>query len=267
MNWLGLSGKRILVVGVANKKSVAWHIGQALIEAGADPVFSVFDQETADRCAKWFPGRQTFLCNVEKKEEIEALAGSLADAGVPLSGMVHSIAFADYSDGMKPFHETRREAFLQAVQISAFSLVELSNALKDQFTADASVVTISISTTTMAAEPYGFMGPAKAALDSAVVFLAKSFSAFSGVRFNSVRAGLLKTSSSAGIPGYIDYYLFAEKATLRKQALRTSEVADSALYLLSPRSSGMNGQGMILDGGMFCNYFDREIVRTVSGAD
>jgi len=94
-------------------------------------------------------------------------------------------------------------------------------------------VAISISTTRMAAENYGYMGPVKAALDSALCFLAKSFSAFSNVRFNAVCAGLLKTSASAGIPGYVDSYLFAEQLTLRKKALTTAEAAHAAAFLLS----------------------------------
>ena len=109
----------------------------------------------------------------------------------------------------------------------------------------------------MAAEDYGYMAPAKAALDSSLCFLAKSFSAFSRVRFNSVNAGLLKTSASAGIPGYIDSYLFAEQSTLRKKALTTGEVANAALFLLSRRSSGINAQGIVLDAGMATNYFDK----------
>jgi enoyl-[acyl-carrier protein] reductase I len=92
------------------------------------------------------------------------------------------------------------------------------------------------------------------------VFLAKSFSAFSEVRFNSVNAGLLKTSASAGIPGYLESYLFAERATLRKRALKTEEVADAVLFLLSERSSGVNAQGLVVDAGMGVNFFDREIV-------
>jgi enoyl-[acyl-carrier protein] reductase I len=115
----------------------------------------------------------------------------------------------------------------------------------------------------MAVESYGYMAPAKAALDSSVVFLAKSFSRFSKVRFNAVRAGLLKTASSAGIPGYVDNYLFAEHATLRKESLTTQEVADVAVFLLSERSSGINGQGIVVDAGMFCNYFDADIVKHV----
>jgi len=123
------------------------------------------------------------------------------------------------------------------------------------------VVTLSISTTQMASESYGYMAPVKAALDSSLVFLAKSFSRFSRVRFNAVAPGLLKTSASAGIPGYVEAYLYAEEATLRKKAVETEEAANVAAFLLSPRSSGINGQRIVVDAGMSVNYFDRELVR------
>jgi enoyl-[acyl-carrier protein] reductase I len=127
------------------------------------------------------------------------------------------------------------------------------------------VVTITISTTKMAAENYGYMAPIKAALDSSLCFLAKSFSEFSRVRFNAVAPSLLKTSASAGIPGYIDSYLYAENAILRKSALTTQEASNTAAFLLSERSSGINCQTIVVDAGMSVNYFDKEIVtKTVS---
>jgi enoyl-[acyl-carrier protein] reductase I len=116
----------------------------------------------------------------------------------------------------------------------------------------------------MASESYGFMAPVKAALDSSLVFLAKSFSRFSQVRFNAVGAGLLKTSASAGIPGYVDAYLFAEKAIPRGKGLKTQEAADTAVFLLSPRSSGINAQTIVVDAGMSTNYFDQSIIKKVA---
>ena len=89
-----------------------------------------------------------------------------------------------------------------------------------------------------------------------------SSATFSAIRFNAVAPGLLKTSASAGIPGYIDSYLFAEKAILRKKALTTQEVADAAVFLLSPRASGITAQTLVVDAGMDINYFDKEILRT-----
>ena len=124
------------------------------------------------------------------------------------------------------------------------------------------MVTIGISSTEVTAENYGYMAPIKASLEASVRYLAKSFSKDSAVRFNSVNAGPLKTSASAGIPGYLVNYLYAEKLTFRKKALQTDEVANLATFLLSERSSGINGQGIVIDAGMGLNYFDREIVET-----
>jgi enoyl-[acyl-carrier protein] reductase I len=121
-------------------------------------------------------------------------------------------------------------------------------------------VTIGISSLLVTPDNYGYMGPIKAALESATRFLAKSFGA-QGVRFNVVGAGPLKTSASAGIPGYIESYLYAEKLTFRKRNLSTDEVAHTALFLLSPRSSGVNGTTVVVDAGLGSNYFDEEIIK------
>jgi enoyl-[acyl-carrier protein] reductase I len=177
--------------------------------------------------------------------------------------MLHSIAFANFSEGMVPIHTARRADFLQAADISCFSLIAMAGALRERFSDDASVVALSISDTSLATENYSYMGPIKAALDSAVAFLAQSFSRFSRVRFNAVKAGPLRTAASAGIPGYLDNYLFAEKMTLRKRALETEEVARAAAFLLSPAASGINGQGVVVDAGLSVNGFDPEVVARV----
>ena len=260
MSFLNLEGKRFLVMGVANRKSVAWAITKSLEEAGAEVIHSVRSEARLESLQKLLVDRKAYLCDVEFPEQIAALAEQVETDYGSLDGIVHSIAFANYSEGFKPFHETVRKDFLQATSISAFSLVEVANAFKPILNNEASVVSIGISSTDVTAENYGYMAPIKAALDSAVVFLAKSFSAFGRVRFNAVRAGLLKTSSSAGISGDVDSWLHAERATLRKEGLRTEEVAATTLYLLSPRSSGINGQGIVVDAGMSSNYFDGEIV-------
>lgn len=260
-DFLQLAGKNVLVLGVANRKSVACHTARVLSEAGANVIFAVRSEERRDTVGKLFPDAPVYICDVEHQEQIDRLRDEVTANHQSLQGIVHSIAFADYSEGWLPFHETPRSAFLQAVDISCFSLIAVSNAMREILDPEhGSVVTISISTTRMAAENYGYMAPVKAALDSAVCFLAKSFSQFSRVRFNAVGPGLLKTSASAGIPGYVDSYLYAERATLRKQAVQTEEVANAVAFLLSPRSSGINAQGLVLDAGMAINYFDREFV-------
>ncbi|MDP7556970.1 MAG: SDR family oxidoreductase [Nitrospinaceae bacterium] len=260
MSFLHLENKNFLVTGVANKKSVAFHIGKILQEEGANVLYSVRSEERKKTVEKLMAPAPVYVCDVEHEEEIKNLQKEVSGKIDTLHGLVHSVAFANYADGLKPFHETSKKDFLQSVDITCYSLIRLTDAFKDMFYPRASVVTVSISTTRMAAENYGYMAPAKAALDSSLCFLAKSFSAFSKVRFNSVNAGLLKTSASAGIPGYIDSYLHAEELTLRKEALTTQEVANCATFLLSECSSGINAQGIVLDAGMSVNYFDKDIV-------
>jgi enoyl-[acyl-carrier protein] reductase I len=266
-DFLGLTGKTFLVMGVANKKSVAYRIAAIIEQSGGEVIYSVRSESRKESLAKLLRDRRVLVCDVEKQEEIDALAQQIHADKVTLAGLVHSIAFADYPEGIRPFHETTRAQFLQAVDISAFSLTKVCNALKDSFAPDASVVTIGISTTRMASESYGFMAPIKAALESSLAFLTKSFSRFSEVRFNAVAAGLLKTSASAGIPGYVDSYLFAEKVIPRGRAVETDEVAGAAIFLLSPRSSGITAQSIVVDAGMSINYFDASVVGAVTSDD
>ncbi|AHF91395.1 trans-2-enoyl-ACP reductase [Opitutaceae bacterium TAV5] len=268
-DFLQLAGKTVLVLGVANRKSVAWLTAKTLEEQGARVLYSVRSEVRKKSLETLLGDRPVFVCDVEHEGAAERLAAEVAAAQAaaglgPIHGIVHSIAFANYSDGFKAFYETKRADFLQATAISAFSLVELARAFKPHLASDASVVTIGISSLLVTPDNYGYMGPVKAALESAARFLAKSFStetATRDVRFNVVGAGPLKTSASAGIPGYLESYLYAEKLTFRKKNLSTQEVANAALFLLSPRSSGINGTTLTIDAGLGSNYFDAEIIR------
>jgi len=263
-DFLQLSGQTLLVLGVANRKSVAYHVGRLLTEQGAHVLYSVRSQQRKVELSRFLPEADLFVCDVEQDEEIAQLRDQIAAQHPRLAGLLHSIAFAEYSEGLKPFHQTPKRDFLRAIDVSCYSLLALAREFQPLLAPDASVVTISISTTRMASENYGYMAPIKAALDSAVVFLAKSYSEFSQVRFNAVSPGLLKTSASAGIPGYVDAYLYAEQITLRRRAVQTDEVANVAAFLLSPRSSGINAQHLIVDAGMSVNYFDRDLIRRAS---
>jgi enoyl-[acyl-carrier protein] reductase I len=264
MNFLQLVDKKIIVFGLANRKSVACAIAKLLQEAGAEVIHVVRSPVRKETAEKLFPGSRVFVCDVENEDNIARVRKEIFETiDGKIHGIVHSIAFANYADGFKPFHETNKKDFLQAMNISCFSLIAICKHFKEMIDADGSVVTISISTTRMAAENYGYMAPIKAALESSLCFLAKSFSGFSNVRFNAVCPGLLKTSASAGIPGYVDSYLYAEKLTLRKKGVKTSEVADIAAFLLSGRSSGITAQTVVADGGMGINYFDADIISKV----
>jgi len=261
MSYLALANKTFVVFGFANRKSVACAVARILMEEGAEVIHVVRTEERLNTAQKMFPDSRVHICDVEDENNIIRVSQEIGkDLDGNLSGIVHSIAFANYSEGIKAYHETVKKDFLQAIDISCFSLTSIANHFKDLLADNASVVSISISTTRMAAENYGYMAPVKAALESSLCFLAKSFSNFSKVRFNAVCPGLLKTSASAGIPGYIDSYLYAEKLTLRKKALETDEVANAVAFLLSDRSSGINAQTIVIDAGMGINFFDSEII-------
>ena len=261
-DFLQLGGRTVVVFGVANRKSVAWAVAKTLEEQGAKVIYSVRSETRRHSLTALLAARPVFVCDVEHEGAVNRLASEIAAAGHgPIHGIVHSIAFANYSAGPRAFHETTRADFLQATAVSSFSLVEIARAFKSALARDASVVTIGISSLLVTPDNYGYMGPVKAALESTARFLAKSFSADSEVRFNVVGAGPLKTSASAGIPGYVESYLYAEKLTFRKRNLDTQEVANAAAFLISPRSSGLNGTTVVVDAGLGSNYFDRDIIR------
>ena len=263
MQFLGFDGKTVVVFGVANKKSVGFHAGRVLAENGAKVVYVVHTEARREALAKKLPDAPIFVCDVEVPGDVDRVVSEIVADHPVIHGVVHAIAFANYSEGARAFQDVPAKDFLQAMQVSCHSLMDISRALKPNLDPDGAVVTISISTTTMAAENYGYMAPVKAALDSAVVFLARSFANDTRVRFNSVAPGLLKTNSAAGIPGYVDSYLYAEKVIPRGTGVRTEEVANTVAFLLSPASSGINAQRIVIDAGMSINYFDRSLVKRV----
>jgi len=260
MNFLQVCDKTFLVTGVANKKSVAYFSAKTLLDSGAQVVFTVLNEQIKTTVEKLFPEAPIYLLDVESVESLETFSSDMKRAKYQFSGVVHSIAFFDFREP-KAFHHTAWKNFSQAMNISCFSLISLVQSVEEQLLDDASIVTISISDTK--ATNYGPLGPIKACLETTVQYLAKSLSK-KGIRANSVCAGPLKTSASAGIPGYLENYLFSEKLTMRKLGVKTKEVADTVAFLLSPRSSGINATGIVVDAGMQCNHFDEEVVEIVS---
>lgn len=261
MSFLQLEGRVVVVFGVSNKKSVGFVSAKVLAEAGATVLLVSHTPERAEGVKRYLPGAEVYACDVEVEGAVAELAAQITEKHPVIHGVVHAIAYANYSEGILPFESVPRADFMQAMQISCHSLSEICAALRPNLADDASILTISISTTRMAADNYGYMAPVKAALDSAVVFLAKSFSSDSRVRVNAIAPGLLKTRSSAGIPGYVDSYLYAEAVIPRGEGVKTQEVADAVAFMLSPRSSGINAQKLVIDAGMEINYFDRSLIK------
>ncbi len=163
MDFLELTDKTIVIFGAANRKSVAFQIAALVENCGARVVHVVRSDDRKRGLAKLL-GRENgiFVCDVEHEEQIARVRDEIAAGHPRIDGLVHSIAFAPYSGGRRPFHETPKADFLRSIDISCYSLVALAGAFREQFDADGSVVTISISTTRMAAENYGYMAPVKA---------------------------------------------------------------------------------------------------------
>ncbi len=256
MSFLNLNNKKFLITGINNKKSVAFFVAKTLQDEGANLIISVQNEKQLEFVKEKYPKALTYLCDLQSTEAIQGMANDLKGKNIELNGLLHSVAFARFT--APEFHNTGFEEYQEAIRISSYSLIELSRELKSLFHQNASVVTISISS--LRATSYGYMGPIKAMLSSSVDFLAKSFSQDTQIRFNAVAAGPLKTAASAGIPGYLENYLYSEQLTLRKQGLKTQEVANTACYLLSDRSSGINATSVTVDAGMNVNYFDEKVV-------
>ena len=259
MNFLDIKDKSFLITGASNKKSIATFVAKTLIEQGARPIFLVQSEVHRERMERIFSDSPFYICDVDSEDSLAVFAEKFTTGHREIAGMLHCIAFANYQNP-RPFIETKSCDFLQAFNISCLSFIRLSNILRPSLLNDASMVTLSISNTKAAA--YGYLGPIKAALDSTVAFLAQSFAKFSNIRVNAVCSGPLKTAAAAGIPGYMNNYLYAEKLTLRKKALQTQEVANTAAFLLSTKSSGINATGVLVDAGMSVNSFDENIVAT-----
>ncbi|MBF0362110.1 MAG: SDR family oxidoreductase [Oligoflexia bacterium] len=260
-DYLQIKGKNYLIMGVFNAKSIAFNMAKTLKSLGANLIITAQNQEIISKMSKHFPSETILACDVLKEDDLRNLKETISSKKIKLDGILHSLAFADFSKGMPPLHEVSKENFFNALDVSCYSLINICRLLKDFLDSKASVVTISISN--LLATSYGHLGPIKATLQYMIPYLAKSFSEFSEVRFNSVGAGPLKTSASAGIPDYLDNYLFSEQLTLRKRSLTTEEVSNTVLFLLSQISSGINGQNIIVDAGMNLNGFDKKIVKAV----
>lgn len=155
-DFLQLAGRTVVVFGVANRKSVAWAVAKTLEEQGGKVIYSVRSETRRQSLAALLAGRPLFVCDVEQEGAVDRLAAEIAAAGHgQIHGLVHSIAFANYSAGPRAFHETTRADFLQATAVSSFSLVEISRAFKPTLAPDASVVTIGISSLLVTPEKIG----------------------------------------------------------------------------------------------------------------
>ena len=248
-----LQGKTGIVLGVANKRSIAWAIAQALAGAGMRLGFTYQGdrlKENVEELAATIPGSVVYPCDVTAEEEIAALVAGLERDLGRLDTLVHSVAFARKEDLEGDFVSTDRDGFRLAHEISSYSLVGVTRAALPllERSGSGSVIAMTYYGAEKVAPGYNVMGVAKASLEAAVRYLAADLGP-RGVRVNAISAGPVNTLSARGIRGFTGMLKHhADKAPLRRN-VELREVGDTALFLASSMSSGITGEVIYVDCG------------------
>ena len=250
---IDLSGKRALVFGVANERSIAWGIAEMLHRAGAELAFSYQDERLKGRVSKLadtLGGALLVQCDVSDDQQIASLFGEIEAQSASLDLLVHSVAYAARDDLGGDFSKTGREGFHTAMDISAYSLLPLVRhaAPLMEKKGGGSILTMTFQASERVFPGYNIMGTAKAALENEVRQLAAEFGD-RNIRINAISAGPLETLAARGIHGFLDMKrAHAEKAPLKRN-ITHDEVAKTALFLCSDLSSGITGSVIPVDAG------------------
>jgi enoyl-[acyl-carrier protein] reductase I len=248
-----LEGKTGLVFGVANKRSIAWGIAQALAREGMRLAFTYQGErlkENVEELSSTLPGSLLIPCDVTADTEIEAVYREVDEKFGRLDTLVHSVAFAPREDLENDFVKTSREGFKVAHDISAYSLVVLTRAALPLFekSGGGSVLALSYHGAVKAVEGYNLMGVAKASLEASIRYLAANLGP-QNVRVNAISAGPVNTLAARGIKGFTGMLKHhAERAPLRRN-VELEEIGNAALFLCSDMSSAITGEIMYVDCG------------------
>lgn len=246
-----LEGKTALVLGVANKWSIAYAIGAAFVREGASLILTYQGErqkETVEELGAELHASKIYPCDVTKPEELEALVSQLKQNSPVIHSVVHSIAFANREDLSRPFLETSRDGFLLAQEVSAYSLVAVSRALAPLMTDGGSITTLTYLGAVRVVQNYNVMGVAKASLEACVRYLASDMGP-KRVRVNAISAGPIKTTSARGVKDFSKVLEgVASVAPLRRNT-DTAEVGDTAVFLASDMGRGVTGNIVYVDSG------------------
>ncbi len=247
-----LEGKFALILGIANRWSLAYAIAQAFSREGATLALTYLGErqkQAIEELAKDLCVSTVLPCDVTKDEDLTALADSLSDAGRPLHAVVHSLAFANREDLARPFVDTGREGFLLAQNVSAYSLVAVARATAPLMTEGGSLTTLTYLGATRVVPNYNVMGVAKAALEAAMRYLASDLGERQ-IRVNAISAGPIKTASARAIKDFSTILdTIQNRAPLRRNT-EPGEVADTAVFLASELGRGVTGNVLFVDSGM-----------------
>jgi len=245
-----LEGKRGIVFGVANQRSIAWAVADRAAREGAELFIGAQNERMAQSAQKLIEGRSEFTlvqCDLNDDEQLARLAGEIARTG-KLDFAVHSVAFAQKEDLQGRFIETSREGFKVALETSAYTFVAMARALEEVLNDDASLVTMTYIGSERVLPGYNVMGVAKAALESITRYLAYDLGP-RGIRVNAVSPGPINTVAARGIRGFTQILgVVAERAPLKRPA-EQEQVASTTLYLISDLSHGVTGEVICVDAG------------------
>lgn len=245
-------GKKIVIFGVANERSLAWGISQALHREGAQLAFTYVNDAIERRLRPLAEGLGASLilpCDVQSDEQIDKVFGELESRWGTIDAVVHSVAYAEQDELKKRFSQVSRKGFQLALDVSTYSLIALAGRAEPLMREKGgSIITLTYLGSERVVANYNIMGVAKAALESSVRYLAADLGP-SNIRVNALSAGPVKTLAASGIPHFRDLLgAFAEKAPLKRNTTQ-EDVAGTALYLLGSLSSGVTGEVIYVDSG------------------
>ena len=245
-----MEGKKGLIMGVANERSIAWGISKKLAENGAELAFTYLGDALKKRViplAESLKSNLTLSCNVEDKNEIIKLFEDIKNKWGKLDFVVHAIAFSDRSELSGEYLNTTRENFLKSMLVSCFSFTEIAKEASKIMNKDSSMLTLTYESSKVIPN-YNVMGVCKAALESSVKYLARDLGT-KGIRVNAISAGPIKTLAASAIGDAKFLYKWNEDHSLLKRNVDINDVGGSALYLLSNLAAAVTGEIHYVDAG------------------
>jgi enoyl-[acyl-carrier protein] reductase I len=246
-----LEGKKALIVGVANKRSIAWAIAEALHREGARLAFNYQGErlkENVEGLAAGLAGSLVFPCDVTKDAEIDALFANVKGAFGRLDILVHCVAFAKKEDLEAGFLTTSRDGFALALDVSAYSLTALAQRAAPLMEGGGAMVALTYLGSERVIPKYNVMGVAKAALEASVRYLAHDLGK-QNVRVNGISAGPINTLAARGISGFTDILKIVRDKSPLPRNTEPAEVGDVALFLCSDLARGVTGEVLFVDNG------------------
>lgn len=245
-----LAGKKILVMGVANNRSIAWGCAQMMEEQGAEIIYTYQNERLKKFISKLVTDQERLIeCDVSSDDSIENAFDQVKEKFGQIDGIVHAIAYAKKEELGGSILNSTRAGFAQALDVSSYSLMAVAKAGVKLLKNPASIVTLTYMGSSRALPNYNTMGIAKAALESSMRYLARDLGE-NGVRVNAISAGAMKTLAVSGIKGHADLLKISQSETVDGVNVTKEEVGNTCAFLMSDLASGVTGDVIYVDKGV-----------------